>query len=314
MIDINKYNDFYTELSQYENKMCWHINDLCNFKCVYCFEPYFNKENPLAGRLSPQQILEAFNSTGRKWHLFISGGEPLLYPNFIELANTVGRYHPFQISTNLSNKYVKPFANEVSPENIFIINASLHIGHHTERSLKQFIENYHLFVEKGFKIVVTYVTYPPLFERIEKDFIYLKEQGIKDLIPKVYRGNFEGKNYPANYTDEQIEIMRKLSTESPHEILYLNKMKFKNQLCRAGKNFFYMNINGDVFSCGSIMNPNGNLFDGTFKPNEKPMCCTAETCNDNILGILALVNQPNIEPGKKTLADRYRSIKELFSI
>lgn len=317
-MDINNPEQFLTQFRTFENKMCWHINDLCNFKCEYCFFPYLDKENPDAGRLSPDQILDAFNKTGRKWHLFIAGGEPLLYPDFNTLVNTLKPHHPIQISTNLYNKNVKPFANEVSPDNIIVINASLHIGHHSEKSLLQFIKNYHLFVDKGFNMLVSYVTYPPLLHRIKDDFKFLRERGIKQIIPLTYHGNFEGKRYPPSYTREQQQIIYDLSSALPLERLNtLDKMKFKNQHCRAGKDFFFMHVNGNVFNCGTILKPYGNLFDGTFKPDSQMMRCTAETCNDNWLGILSLKKEPTPPEMESELfyniKEHYNTLKEVFS-
>jgi MoaA/NifB/PqqE/SkfB family radical SAM enzyme len=287
--------DFVGTLRAAENKMCWHINDLCNFKCEYCFFPYFDKENPDVGKLSPQEILNALNATNRKWHLFIAGGEPLLYPNFAELVTTLKPHHPIQISTNLYNKKVKDFASAVTPDGIIIINASLHIGHHNEKSLLQFIKNYHMFREKGFPIMVSYVTYPPLLERMKNDFRFLHEQGIETVVPLTYHGTYEGKHYPESYTQREVSLIKDVIDKYPLEVLNTtDSMKFKDMLCRAGKDFFYMNITGDLFTCGTILKPMGNLFDGTFRPNEKPMRCSAHRCNDNWLGILSLVKEPKV--------------------
>ena len=104
MLDINEYNDFYKLFRKHENRIGWHMNDLCNFQCVYCFSAAYEKEDPNVGRYNPDQILESLNNTGRQWHIFIGGGEPLLYPDFNKLVNTVSPFHPLQISTNLSNK------------------------------------------------------------------------------------------------------------------------------------------------------------------------------------------------------------------
>ncbi len=316
MLDINEYNDFFKLFSQYENRIGWRINDLCNFKCVYCFSPAYVKEDPAVGRYTPDEILEAFNKTGRSWHLFIGGGEPFLYPNFSKLVNTLKPFHPIQISTNLYNKNTISFANEVTPENITLINASVHIGQHTEKSLLQFINNYHLYVEKGFSIVVNYVTYPNLFKKIQEDFKFMKQHGVEFIVPKPFIGLYEGKEYPQNYTREQLDIINDLRSLTPNERLNsMKKLKFKNQLCNAGKNSFSMDPKGDIFNCSTIRKPLGNMFDGTLNLSDSPMRCTADVCNDNCLGMLSLVNKPKMENlRKKTFADHYQSLKEAFSI
>jgi MoaA/NifB/PqqE/SkfB family radical SAM enzyme len=317
MLDLNEHNDFFKLLSQYENRMDWHINKLCNFHCEYCIASHYasEKEDPNVGRYSPGQFLEALNNTGRRWFIFIAGGEPLLYPNFIEWVNTVSPFHTLLISTNLSSKNAVAFANEVDPRGIAVLNASLHIGHHTEKSLARFIENYHLYLEKGFNIIVSYVVYPPLFKRVEADFIYMKEKGIEQMMPKSYHGLFEGKEYPLGYTSEQLEMIHKLRSLSPNERSDpLKKLKFKNKQCNAGKNYFHMDMKGDMFSCHTLMKPHGNMFDGTFKLNDEPTRCPNELCLDGDCGLLSQVDPPKMKNrNKKTLADYYQSLKETFS-
>lgn len=307
----------YRPMREMEGKICWHINDLCNLKCPYCFFPFYEKEHPAVGRLSPEQIVEAFNKTQRRWHLYISGGEPLLYPNFAELVNLLKPYHPVQISTNLFNKYVKEFANKVTPDNIIIINASLHILQHNENSLKQFIRNYHLFFDKGFPIVVTYVTYPPLFSRIREDFEYLKKQGIRHIHPLTFQGIYEGKTYPGHYTPEQIKIISELAIDKNELFIATNNLNFKDKLCRAGKDYFYMEINGDVFSCVSTREYCGNLFEGTFLPAEHPIKCPVAHCYDSCLGITSLVEEPELPaiemPHKSNISLRFLRVKQFLA-
>ncbi len=306
----------YASMWNMENKMCWHINDFCNFKCEYCFFPYYEKETEGVGRLNPQEILNAFNRTEKQWHLYISGGEPLLYPNFIELVNTIKPYHPIQISTNLFNKNVKDFANRVSPENFIIINASLHIGHHNDKSLAQFIKNYLLFHEKGFPMVVTYVTYPPLFDQMEKDFEFLKSQGVEHIHPLTYQGIYEGKVYPASYTTEQVKIIRKLTLEPYEMLVTTDKTDFKGKRCKAGKNYFFMDVKGDVYKCVTIREHCGNLYDGTFVAATEPLICPADKCNDSCLGITSLLDVPEIpdinKPTVRILDKPFKKIQEFF--
>lgn len=284
----------FSRMRSMENRMVWHINDYCNFGCSYCFFPKFTEENPEVGRFSPQQIYDAFEATGRIWHLFIAGGEPLLYPNFIELVNLLKTKHPIQISTNLYNKNVKAFSEEVSPDNIIVINASLHLPHHNDKSLKKFLENYHVLKAKGFEILVSYVTYPPLFDRIKDDFQYLQDQGVDYLLPITFKGEYEGKQYPGSYTKDQTRIISELYQEQLELRLMLDQMNFNGQMCTAGKNYFQMELDGEVSRCCTIKESYGNLFQGTFVPDTKPRPCTSNICHDHCHGLMSLVEEPEI--------------------
>jgi MoaA/NifB/PqqE/SkfB family radical SAM enzyme len=275
------------------------MNDLCNLRCEYCFFDYYTKENPLVGRLSPQEIYEAVQKTGRNWHFFLGGGEPLLYPKFNELINLLQQDHGIQISTNLFNKNVKAFAEEVEPINIYVINASLHIDTKNESRLKKFIDNYHLLKNKGFEIMVSYVTYPPLFSRMKEDFHHLKEEGVEQVHPLTFQGEYLGKMYPESYTRDQIEMIRELTLEPMELLLTTNNMNFQNQSCKAGKHYFYMETDGEVYKCASVRDSCGNLFDGTFKPMEQNLICPKAKCMDSCLGITSLEKMPKLPSLKK---------------
>lgn len=307
MIAINKDMTFenpysYFTMSKMENKLCWHMNDLCNLRCEYCFFDYYTKENPLVGRLNPKEIYAAFKNTGKNWHLFLGGGEPLLYPRFNELINLLQQDHGIQISTNLFNKNVKSFANEVEPVNIYVINASLHVSEKNDTRMNKFIDNYHLLKKKGFEIMVSYVTYPPLFNRIKDDFKRLKKEGIEQVHPLTFQGQYKGKTYPGNYTKKEMEIIRELTLEPMELLVTTGKMNFKNKLCKAGKNYFYMETDGEVYKCASVRESCGNLFDNTFKPNESSLKCPVNQCMDSCLGITSLEKMPPIPKLKKESA------------
>lgn len=250
----------------------------------------------------------------------MAGGEPMLYPNFIELVALLKPYHPIHISTNLSNKYTRQFAEKVTPENIISINASLHIGHHTESSLSKFIDNYLLYRSKGFKVLVTYVTYPPLFDRMESDFEYLYSKGIEHIHALTFQGVFEGKQYPASYTYEQRKLIHKYTIDRTEMFVTLDKTNFQNIKCRAGKDYFFMDIQGNMFRCGTLEGkvPYGNLFENTFVPGEEATPCPVCRCNDSCHGITSLIEQPAIptidSEFKHAILKGYQNVRKILAV
>lgn len=276
-----------------ENKMIWHLNDLCNLACEYC-SFHHDKTNPAISELGARKIYEAFKSTNRKWSLFIAGGEPLLYPDFNETINLLQEDHQIIISTNLFNKKVGSFATEVSPSNIYVVNASLHITQHNDKSLNKFISNYHLLIDRGFTVIVSYVTYPPLFDRMKSDFQFLQQQGVQHIHPLTYQGIHNGKAYPASYTEEQVKMICDMRIDDGELFAATNSLNFKGDPCKAGSNYFYLQKNGDVLSCATVRKPLGNLFDGTFRPNQRPMLCPVSCCSESSCGVTSLVEDPGL--------------------
>ena len=63
----------------------WTLNLFCNYDCEYCFSRS-DTEHSLVGRISPEQYLDFFNSTGKIWLFHLTGGEPFFHPDFVRLC------------------------------------------------------------------------------------------------------------------------------------------------------------------------------------------------------------------------------------
>ena len=107
----------------------WMLTDECNFKCDYCHPniAVHKNEPPKHGKTS-DQIADAFLDIGRKFHLTMSGGEPLLFPNFSEFCKKItDSGNLISMNTNLSIRdEVKKFSEIVDPTKVGSINAALH--------------------------------------------------------------------------------------------------------------------------------------------------------------------------------------------
>ncbi len=133
----------------------WHINDNCNFRCDYCHTWLSSKtQEPIkVSRLS-----EGLRTLGNDWVFLISGGEPFLEPNFIEICQELTKKHFLALNTNLSLNNIYDFADQVDPERTIFINAAVHIieREKTDKNLEAYIEKAH---------------YPASFTEEEGEFI-----------------------------------------------------------------------------------------------------------------------------------------------
>jgi MoaA/NifB/PqqE/SkfB family radical SAM enzyme len=78
--------------------------------------------------------VEGFAATAKRWLLHITGGEPSIYPGFVELCDKLTRLHYLSINSNLSHRCMDTFAERINPERVRFINAALlitrgRIGH-----------------------------------------------------------------------------------------------------------------------------------------------------------------------------------------
>ncbi len=267
----------------------WHVNYRCNFRCPYCFS-MSNWKNPQKFR-DIDEVVDSFNRLGLTCHIFLTGGEPFLFPNFIDLCKKLTKHHIISIVTNLSHKDVYRFIEEIDPGRVRFIICNIHLQERLRLNLMEdYIKKYCLLKDKGFFLVADYVTHPPLIKRLVRDYAFFKSKGIIISI-KIYRGphmklsilkhprlrklkNYFSRKYPEAYTAKEKAIMNKLIDESlmdqdmrippdahklggrfPNRLLekcFLDEVPtFKGNECTVGSEFVKMDPEGKVNICYS---------------------------------------------------------------
>lgn len=268
----------------YTHYMHWWMYRRCNFDCEYCFRRREDSDEStdevIYKKYSPEHIAEQFDETGKVWNVFMTGGEPFLYPRFVKLAKTLTRRHYISLSTNLSTPNLYEFAETIGSGRVLSINASLHIleREKIKDGLNGFLRNFHYYLERGFNIRLTYVTYPPLIGRIKEDIEQMKDNGIDQIDVKVFQGRYQGQKYPREYTNTERAFLRELGLDKDEEAILARRISFLGKKCQAGRKAFSMDICGNVTRCNTLTDEYGNLFDGTFVPAELSLRCTAKRC------------------------------------
>jgi len=280
-------------LKDYPNRILWMINTSCNLNCEYCFE-----KNTLQKGItndvffSVKQICEAFNNTNRKWLILISGGEPFLYPNIYDILTGLTINNHIQITTNLMVCDVEKLIDAVHPSKLLMISASYHVM--TKRNQKEknnFINKCIRLKNAGFNVLVNYVSYPPLLERIDMDYLELIDSGIENFSVLTFRGKYNGQLFPESYSSKQFSLIEKYAFDSAEMKFARGHTNFHSYLCEAGHSYFSMDKYGNIKRCGTINKPYGNLFMGTFYSDRKLMPCTVNECLDCYLGLVAVKRQ-----------------------
>ena len=280
--------------AQGEFMVSWFTNNLCNFSCAYCGN--HSKEHPSVGKYSIEHITESFKAFGHSGHIIMSGGEPFLFPSFVELCKSLTKDNYISINTNLSARNVPDFAASINPEKVVMINAGIHLDFRKSKNINidDFIINYKLFQDKGFNIVASYVVKPEQIGNLAKDINFLKSLGINNISAKSFRGVSMEKNYPQSYTKDEIKQIEKYMHEQIDMPEYLQFYNYKGRKCSAGKDFFSISPAGDVRRCFSDETSYGNIFENTFKPLEKEIKCTKEECICPFPGMIYSKKTPDI--------------------
>jgi MoaA/NifB/PqqE/SkfB family radical SAM enzyme len=267
----------------------WQLNDLCNFRCAYCFcgEEKLSKEHPDCGKYTPEHIAKSFDDTGKTWQVHMSGGEPFLYPDFVALCDKLTDKHYISINTNLSTLNVYDFGNKIDPAKVVFINAGLHIQQRRRKKegVDEFVKKVLFLQDKGFNIDVGYLTYVPLFSQMPSEIEYLKSKGIKLVNAKTFRGFYKGNHYPESYSEKEKEVINKYSLDPREEEIMNRKVNFFGKLCSTGVEYFRMTPSGDIFRCSSSWKKYGNLFSGGYRFDDKPTPCPLSNCDCPYEGI-----------------------------
>jgi len=275
----------------------WTLFQTCNFVCDYCF---FSPQQLHAKRVdvaSNAAWQAAYDGTGLRWLIHLTGGEPSLLPGFVDLCQRLTQRHRISLNTNLSRSVFNAFAGAVDPASVYLIHASFHPDERfARRGDAMFIDNAQRLRDAGFRLLVSVVATPDVLTRFDAIRARLGPAGISP-VPKLLRGWFKGRSYPADYSapdrarfvDEMsrsreenaaLVVMdaRFLTINPFQDAAYLEALPdFSGQRCGSGRTFVTVDPFGVVRSCpDSVM---GSLLDGTFCRTSFDSVCRSHYCH-----------------------------------
>ena len=253
----------------------WYINEHCNYQCSYC-DVCKSEKNEKRQSINLEKLEQGLEFLEAGWRFCITGGEPFLEKNFIEICKTISKKHLLAgVLTNLSLVNVEDFAIAIPHDKCEFIDVSIHISEREKRdkNLESFLEKFLFLQHKGYAIQATYVAYPALFDRIEADFLMLKNKGIKNLKVKNFVGVYENKQYPASYTRIQRQTMLSLGMDDLEKQVLQNKHNYLGRLCSAGNRFLVLDREGNLKRCAGSTEDYGNIFDKSMRIDEKVRTC-----------------------------------------
>ena len=280
----------------YDVEADWVLLTTCNFRCAYCFVPpaLLAAKARLYG--TPAEWREGFNATGKSWLLHLTGGEPSAYPGFVSLCEHLTREHYVSINSNLSQRCIDDFADRIPPERVHFINAAIHYDERSRASLDAFIGRARTLVERGFTVLVSSVMTPAMIAAFPEITSYFDARGLL-VIPKVLRGPYAGKRYPAGYSRaERASILAYSAAArrryaSPAASLeerptidlfddgrFLNARRgYRGELCASGSRFVRIDSDGSVVRCGSGERL-GNILEKNVRLLDAPKRCDTTYC------------------------------------
>lgn len=261
------------------DKICiaWDIHYKCNYKCPYCwFYGDLNLSSSSNSNISIKEWVRHWNIFYDKYgssHIEITGGEPFIYPNFIDLVREISKWHSIRITTNLSVN-MDSFLLKVNPENVIIISSF----HPSFADLESFLRKALLLKERGYGDTVVYVAYPPQFVQIKYYRKIFEENGIMFAITP-FCGIYNEALYPAAYNEEEKKTLGQYLRDESKIKYTLNHVSPRGKLCKAGYKFAMLLEGGEVARCGQLKNKIfANFFDKDFSLLSAPSPCESDFC------------------------------------
>lgn len=265
------------------NNLMWNMTRKCNFRCSYCYFPH--DASPVTETLPVERILRLLdqNPSGMRaqgdagkdggWLVGLTGGEPLLYPGFVDICRQLTEANRIGLDSNLSvSPRVREFAARVDPGRVDYIYASLHIEERERvRGVEAFIANVVLLQERGFRVIVNSVLHPSLVDRYPEDRERLARGGVT-IVPRPFKGEYDGKRYPEAYGPE----VRAIFAEHPQagtKMVY----NFKGVPCYGGMRFTRLEPDGTLLRCSGDKTRLGNVLDDV-RLNTSPLPCAVTKC------------------------------------
>ena len=149
----------------------WMPNWNCNLNCEYCGEINIRRglmPDPKGGSFNGEfreqtapvhwsEWVRAFNELPGRALIDISGGEPFMYKDFIDVVTNIDERHLLAVTTNLTFP-ITHFIENVSPKKVISVTGSLHLNNNTWRTT--FFERLHALWKAGFTTQCNFVAYP----------------------------------------------------------------------------------------------------------------------------------------------------------
>jgi MoaA/NifB/PqqE/SkfB family radical SAM enzyme len=262
----------------------------CNIRCPYCIVSWDQQEN-LFDAAAFKDIVSKMKALPYRVSLRIGvGGEIFtsleLMAGIQDICNTPSHIRNVSFSTNLVaswEKMIGPFFSSLDTSRIGI-GCTLHDM--VIRDIDEFFSKVQKIKKMGVEVYVGYVAIPGRFQHIAE---YKKRCG--DLgVPLIMNGlvgklmgvanTDPSREYPGAYSREEISELKAL-WDTPHSYqLLIESCETKGMACSAGKNYIYLDHQGNVYPSAHIRKNMGNILadsivfqrDDTICPNRSCWC------------------------------------------
>lgn len=267
----------------------WELTHECNYQCSYCQTWSDTVETPKIYSVDEwkkvwDRIYDLYSSCVVRF----SGGEPSVYPNFVEMVGVISQNHSVDVTTNLSFD-TDNFLKKVKPGCV-AISASFHPEYN---KIEDFLKKVLILHHNGYISTICVVAYPPFLDKLGHFKKTVESENIMfKFIP--FTGTYKGKEYPKEYTGKERELMEmtaKTTKDETGKKLNENWVDWNankrdsdegvktGKICFMGVMYAKIHTDGRVTRCcGEGSQFLGNIVAPDFKLLDEPLPCDVEHC------------------------------------
>ncbi|HEX8649211.1 MAG TPA: radical SAM protein [Pyrinomonadaceae bacterium] len=262
-----------------EGVVTWNINTTCNYRCSYCTQRFLDDRKRWLR--DGTAFLSGFARLDGRWEVKISGGEPFLHPNLLEIVcglRTLG--HAVSVVTNFSASREKLRAFlDAAGASLRVFSASLHLEYAGEKAEMEAFIRKAVWVQEqlhaGATLNVTCVATRASLPRLEEVARSFARRGLRF---KVQPEKQDREVIP--YTEAEKLLILRLGG---HNGLGEVAPSFKGRPCWAGSRSFTLDDRGNAWRCYPARRFRaqylGNFLDGSFRLARGPSACLYSYCN-----------------------------------
>ena len=272
----------------------WGFNGLypfCNYECPYCYVAsdvndghYFRKDLPMSS------WRKGFEATfgDEKLVFYLSFGEPTLSVGFYDVLEMISGNPNWygHMTSNLSSPLERLVNTALVKEGRFFINASFHP---TQTDKEKFLQHLLFLRGHGIECPVVIVAHPPALKNLDNYIDFFAKYNFLVHIRR-FRGWWEGKYYPASYTDEERKLVAKYCDDATIKyMLNESSIDLRGKLSYEGMFYILADENGDIWtSPDSKSKYLGNIFKENVKLFTEPQPYTVKW-NGSVNGVADLL-------------------------
>lgn len=272
-----------------------NIIDNCNYNCQYCYNGRVRTHIKIDLNLLSMLAQQIYALTHRKIAIELIGGEPTLHPKLVDFCkDTIGKEHiqSILIYTNFSQS-IEYYQSLLS------IGCILFVSWHGNVNDSEFIDKLmrieaykdHIYVSVMFEHNNIKRSID-VYDRIKDHFSLINMHLIDNSLCETYQ------TYDSKYL---VEFNKRTNKDFKNTIIYSDgttsfltdtdfymqdrRYSFKNWLCNAGKDYFYIHFDGSIYNCTNEFydkkKPTMSLYcaDILNKIEFKPHICRSNRCS-----------------------------------